>query len=225
VVSDLILAVMSGLMGAPMAVEIDARLAELGRDLVDDDLEPFTRFLYDSAAFMPRPGTSWRRWSAWRHLARSMGEFLTTYDLLLTPTLPQPTPPLGYLDTTNIEAMFERAATSSALTSPFNITGQPAVSLPLTTGSNGMPIGVQLAAAFGREDRLFSVSAQVEAAHPWSIAYLCGRPDLRRVAVLCRVARPPNDARGLTGRRCRQSTQSTQGGSCVSWEYNRHDGC
>ena len=167
--SDLILEVLSGLMGAPMAVEIDARLAELGRDLVDDDLEPFTRFLYDSALHASARDIV-SAMVGLEALGRAMGEFLTTYDLLLTPTLPQPMPPLGYLDTTNIEAMFERAATSSALTSPFNITGQPAVSLPLATGSNGIPIGVQLAAAFGREDRLFSVSAQVEAAHPWSIA-------------------------------------------------------
>ena len=165
---EVLVAVMSALMGTPMAVQIDARLAELGRDLADDDLEPFTRFLYDAAAATTGKEVV-EALVALEELARSMGDFLTGYDLVLTPTLAQPTPPLGYLDTTSIEAMFERAATYSAFTSPFNITGQPAASLPLTIGSNGMPIGVQLAAPFGREDRLIAVSSQDEAAHPWPV--------------------------------------------------------
>ncbi len=164
-----VMVVLSALMGAPMAVEVDARLAELGRNLAVDDLEPFTRFLYDSAAHTTGKDLVVAL-VALEDMARSMGEFLTGYDLLLTPTMAQPTPPLGYLDTTSIEAMFERAATYSAFTSPFNITGQPAASLPLTVGSNGMPIGVQLVAPFGREDRLIAVSSQIETAHPWSVA-------------------------------------------------------
>lgn len=160
---------MSSLMATPMAVEVDARLAQLGRGLADDDLEPFSRVLYDSAAGTTGKGLV-TALVALEEMARSMGEFMIGHDLLLSPTLAQPTPPLGYLDTSNIEAMFERAATYSAFTSPFNITGQPAASLPLTVGSNGMPIGVQLVAPFGREDRLIAVSSQVEAAHPWPVA-------------------------------------------------------
>lgn len=160
---------MSSLMATPMAVEVDARLAQLGRGLADDDLEPFSRVLYDSAAGTTGKGLV-TALVALEEMARSMGEFMIGHDLLLSPTLAQPTPPLGYLDTSNIEAMFERAATYSAFTGPFNITGQPAASLPLTVGSNGMPIGVQLVAPFGREDRLIAVSSQVEAAHPWPVA-------------------------------------------------------
>ena len=148
--------VMSSLMATPMAVEVDARLAQLGRGLADDDLEPFSRVLYDSAAGTTGKGLV-TALVALEEMARSMGEFMIGHDLLLSPTLAQPTPPLGYLDTSNIEAMFERAATYSAFTGPFNITGQPAASLPLTVGSNGMPIGVQLVAPFGREDRLIAV--------------------------------------------------------------------
>jgi amidase len=50
----------------------------------------------------------------------------------------------------------------------FNQTGQPAISLPLHTSSAGLPIGLQLAAAMGREDLLIRVAAQLEEAHPWS---------------------------------------------------------
>jgi len=55
-----------------------------------------------------------------------------------------------------------------ANTMPFNITGQPAISLPIAESGSGLPIGVQLVAAFGRDDRLISVGAQLEAATPWA---------------------------------------------------------
>ena len=61
------------------------------------------------------------------------------------------------------------APTPSSLTSPFNTTGQPAVSLPLGTDSAGLPLGVQLVAAYGCEDLLIRVSSQLETAAPWSI--------------------------------------------------------
>ena len=55
----------------------------------------------------------------------------------------------------------------ATFTLPFNMTGQPAVSLPLGLDGGGMPLGVQLAAAFGREDLLLRISAQLEAAEGW----------------------------------------------------------
>jgi amidase len=53
-------------------------------------------------------------------------------------------------------------------TAPFNITGQPAISLPLHWSESGLPVGVQLVAGYGREDVLFRVAAQLEEAAPWS---------------------------------------------------------
>ena len=53
-------------------------------------------------------------------------------------------------------------------TVPFNVTGQPAISLPLYWNSQGLPIGIQLVAAYGREDVLFRVAAQLEHAQPWA---------------------------------------------------------
>ena len=51
---------------------------------------------------------------------------------------------------------------------PFNVTGQPAISLPLYWSTDGLPIGVQLGAAYGREDLLIRIAAQLEGARPWS---------------------------------------------------------
>ena len=61
-----------------------------------------------------------------------------------------------------------RAGRFAAFTPPFNMSGQPAISLPLHWNEAGLPIGVQLVAAYGREDVLVRVAAQLEAAHPWT---------------------------------------------------------
>jgi amidase len=61
-----------------------------------------------------------------------------------------------------------RAGRFAVYTPPFNMSGQPAISLPLHRNAAGLPIGVQLAAAYGREDVLIRVASQLESAHSWS---------------------------------------------------------
>jgi len=92
------------------------------------------------------------------------------FDLLLTPTLAEPPPPLGEFSARPGDPLrgFRRALPFVTFTSPFNITGQPAISLPLHWNGDGLPIGVQLAAAYGREDLLIRVAAQLEEARPWA---------------------------------------------------------
>ena len=69
-----------------------------------------------------------------------------------------------------MQAMFTRARHYAAMTSPFNATGQPALSLPLAVGPNGMPIGSQFVARFGAEDLLIRLGSQIEQAYPWDTA-------------------------------------------------------
>ncbi len=88
------------------------------------------------------------------------------FDLLLTPTMAAPPAPLGTIRGDDPDGAVLQAIPYAAFTVPFNVTGQPAVSLPLHW-SDGLPIGVQLVAAQGREDVLVRVAAQLESARPW----------------------------------------------------------
>jgi len=92
------------------------------------------------------------------------------FDLLLTPTLPAPPPPLGFFHPTreNFMEIGARAQAFAAFTSPFNMSGQPAISLPLHWTRDGLPVGLQLVAAYAREDLLIRVAAQLEEAQPWA---------------------------------------------------------
>jgi amidase len=91
------------------------------------------------------------------------------YDLLLTPTCAEPPPVLGDVVGTAENPLhgFGRATAFAIYTAPFNVTGQPAASVPLYWSAAGLPIGVQLVAAPFAEDLLFRIGAQLESARPW----------------------------------------------------------
>ena len=121
-----------------------------------------------------------RRVSGSQHLAalealhawsRRMATFWSGgFDLLVTPTIPLPPPLLGEQipDPTAPLAAWAKAGMLCAFTVPFNVTGQPAMSLPLHWNAAGLPIGVQLIAGFGREDVLIRVGAQLESEVRWA---------------------------------------------------------
>ena len=92
------------------------------------------------------------------------------FDLLLTPTLPEAPPLLGAFrpDPVDPAATGLSAMAFAAFTLPFNVTGQPAISLPLHWSADGLPVGVQLVAAYDGEDLLLRVAAQLEVAQPWA---------------------------------------------------------
>jgi len=91
-------------------------------------------------------------------------------DVLVTPTLPAPPAEIGELQPDPARPMqgFERSGAYTAFTVPFNVTGQPAISLPLHWNAAGLPIGVQIVARYGREDLLLAVAARLEATLPWA---------------------------------------------------------
>jgi Asp-tRNA(Asn)/Glu-tRNA(Gln) amidotransferase A subunit family amidase len=101
---------------------------------------------------------------------RAVARFFGRRDVLLTPTMCRPPYELGVLSLSNPDtAAFHQAiASTTAFTSPFNATGNPAMSVPLHWTAGGLPVGVQFVGAFGAEATLLRLAAQLEAARPWA---------------------------------------------------------
>ena len=153
-----------------VCVDFDDLAAKAGRPVQPDDVEPLTWAYYE----MGKKITSTlyvealRKAHAWSRRVASW--WADGFDLLLTPTMAEPPPEIGFVvgPPDNPLEGAARAMPSAAYTAPFNVSGQPAMSLPLYFAATGLPIGVQLVAAFGREDLLFRVAAQLETARPWA---------------------------------------------------------
>jgi amidase len=140
----------------------------LGRPVGEDDLEPDNLQLAEigrsvGAADYVNAVAALHAWSR-RVVGWWFGD--DAFDLLLTPTLAGPPPPIGFLAGPHGGS---RIRTLLQYTAQFNITGQPAVSLPLHLSADGLPVGIQLVAAPYREDRLVRVAAQLEVAAPWPL--------------------------------------------------------
>jgi amidase len=156
-------------VSAHAAADFDAWGRLLGRPLTPEDIEPV-----DWAIVQRAKARSAERYlesvdwiDGWR---RRLCRWWEAYDLLLTPTMATPPLKLGVLVHTDSDPLagMARAHPSIAFTSPFNASGQPAMSMPLHWNGAGMPIGVQLVAGQWREDVLFRVAGQLEAARPWA---------------------------------------------------------
>jgi amidase len=139
----------------------------LGRD-VTAELESKNAFLAEAGNQMK--GTDYvaalddiHTWS------RAVSEWWGDHDILVLPTSPEPPVALGTLSAPGDDgAAFARMSGLVTFTTPFDLTGQPAISLPLHWNADGSPIGVQLVAAYAREDVLLQLAAQLEAARPWA---------------------------------------------------------
>jgi amidase len=92
---------------------------------------------------------------------------LNAYDAVLTPTLAMPPRPVGWFDEVDPAQNFERQKLFTPFTALYNVSGQPAVNVPLHWSEDGLPIGVMLAGRMGDEATLISLSAQLEQARPW----------------------------------------------------------
>jgi amidase len=154
-----------------VVTNLDEIAVGLGRPIAEDDVDVLTYGLYYLGKMITASGYA----SAWRWVhraARRMATFWETYDLWLTPTVTTPPPLLGAFRSPADDPLAGLMAASAfaPFTAPFNATGQPAASLPLYKNAAGLPIGVQLVAAYGREDLLLRVAAQLERARPFQHA-------------------------------------------------------
>ena len=103
-----------------------------------------------------------------RRLHRRTAKFFATYDAVLTPTLADATPRVGYLAPTDYHQVMDRLSSWVAYTPLQNVTGEPAISLPLAQSADGMPVGMMLSAAMGQEALLLELAYELEAARPWA---------------------------------------------------------
>lgn len=150
-----------------------ASISHLGKWAVDRDmntskLEPLTHGL---AGHFTR--NLWKFPFAMRRLYQFEAEYATAFDdldVLLSPTLGQPAPPLGYLA---LDLPFEEArhrlVNFASFTAAQNVAGAPAISLPMHHTEEGIPVGVHFAAAMGHEFRLIELALELEQAQPFKL--------------------------------------------------------
>jgi len=137
-------------------------------DAVEGGLRPLTRWLRDRGAQLSARDI-FRTLDALRTKARVELERTAVYDVVLTPTLAQPPAKVGALrDDADPARDFDNQKRFTPFTAPYNLTGQPAVSVPLHWTDASLPIGIQLVGRPGDEVTLLGLAAQLEAAAPWS---------------------------------------------------------
>ena len=132
----------------------------------EDQLRPLTRYLRERGRALAASDLIFAQ-AYLQIIVRSALMILNEFDAVLTPTLASPPVPVGYFEAVDPPENFERQKAFTPFTALFNVSGQPAVSVPLHWNSEGLPIGVMLAGRMGDEATLISLSAQLEAARPW----------------------------------------------------------
>jgi amidase/6-aminohexanoate-cyclic-dimer hydrolase len=159
---------LTAVLGANVAFLLDQRGEALGRPVGEGDVEPITWWLYGQGREV-RATDLERADHAFHAAGLAMARFHQRYDLLLSPTLAEPPLPLGTidLDHADIAPWVRRITAFGPFTALANMTGQPAMSVPLEWNDQGLPIGMMFTARYGDEAMLFRLAAQLEKARPW----------------------------------------------------------
>jgi amidase len=142
----------------------------LGKPLDRDRIEPLTRQMEEISNSIT--ATDYLvSLDYLRRTSREVVSFWEGYDVLVVPTLAKPPIEVGALDPSGEQEAVQRLMNSAdwvPFTPIFNVTGQPAMSLPLGQSQDGLPIGVQFVGAPAAEEMLISLAAQLEQARPWA---------------------------------------------------------
>jgi amidase len=169
---------LDGRVGAAIGTMLDAATAwivgywvrRLGREPAPGELEPLTCAYRAAGRRLTAPDLLLAVEDLQR-FARTVARFLTGVDLWLTPTMSEPPAPLGEISATPEDPL--RAIRRGARTVEYpavvaNLTGNPAMSVPLWWNAEGLPVGVHFLGRFGDEVTLLRLAAQLEAARPWA---------------------------------------------------------
>ena len=139
-----------------------------GRDVTADMVEPQTWELARAGRKASAADLSGAK-SLFNAATRTVASFLRSYDVILTPTLGEPPRELGYFDTVNLplDVLGKRVFHFIPFTWLHNVTGCPAMSVPLYWNDDGLPVGVQFAGRYADEATLYRLAGQLEEARPW----------------------------------------------------------
>ncbi|WP_256869231.1 amidase [Sphingobium lactosutens] len=157
------------LIGASVAADMLDRARATGIAIGPDVLEPITLGFVGYGEKVAGMDVV-RANNALQAAAITMAQFMARYDLILSPTLAAPPLELGRINLTpdvDFMAWGQRTAAFSPFTQIANMTGQPAMSIPLAMSSTGLPIGVMFMGRYGDEATLFRLAGQLEKATPW----------------------------------------------------------
>ena len=145
-------------------------IRELGREPAVDELEPLTRLYWERSKAVSG-GEYLMAVTTIQAFARRVAQAFTEFDAWLSPTLAEPPPRLGELVASDADPTAAEQRGASFVAFPLvvaNLTGAPAMSLPLHWNNAGLPIGVHVMSRYGDEATLFRLAAQLEAARPWA---------------------------------------------------------
>jgi amidase/6-aminohexanoate-cyclic-dimer hydrolase len=161
-------AVMAVIVGANTALTVRMAEAAYGRQMTDQDFEILTMAMSHNAQKTSATDYVAAQLDAFR-IARALAEFFETCDVFLSPTLCMPPVKIGELNTmsndlSHIGPILRRYMPG---TSMFNMSGQPAMSVPLAWSEAGLPLGMMFSARLGDEATLFRLAGQLEQERPW----------------------------------------------------------
>jgi amidase len=154
-------------IAASVAALLDAEAARRGRPIGEDEVETVTWATYQRGRAVS--GSAYvQALQAAHAFGRVVAGFFERYDVLLMSTLGSPAIPVGALRAGHPHGYAERLFAFMPNTQAFNMTGQPAASIPLAMSASGLPIGLQFVARTGEEGLLFRLASQLEQASTWA---------------------------------------------------------
>jgi amidase/6-aminohexanoate-cyclic-dimer hydrolase len=161
-------AVMTVIVGANTALTVRQAEARFGRKMTGDDFEVLTLASAHNAQQTSATDYVAAQFAAFQ-ISRGLADFFETCDVLLCPTLCSPPLRIGELNTmsedlSHIAPILRRYMPATAM---FNMSGQPAMSVPLAWNKAGLPLGMMFSAKLGEEGTLFRLASQLEQERPW----------------------------------------------------------
>lgn len=156
------------LMGANFAAGMKRLFAEIGREPKADEFEPYTWAAVHGTRDIDGADALYSLQER-RGGAREILQFFETWDVVLSPVMSVPPPPIGHIDPVAVppQELQRRNRRIFPFASLFNHTGQPSLSLPLAQSEDGLPIGLMFSGRYGDEGLLFRLASQLEQAMPW----------------------------------------------------------